>query len=107
MTSASVAVVTMSRSSLSIYIFFVHNNFFLIACFVNSSLEVTFRISYVYNTIYMHADAFSVFVNVIPYLIIKGKKIYNHSLPLKNVCSHMELVFLTLSTHIKKDFNSC
>jgi hypothetical protein len=41
--SASILAVTMLISSLSIYIFFfVYNTFFLIACFVNSSLEVTF-----------------------------------------------------------------
>jgi hypothetical protein len=46
-TSASVPAVTVLRSSLSMYVFFfVHNKFcFLIACFVNSSPEDTFRIA--------------------------------------------------------------
>jgi hypothetical protein len=49
MTSASILVVTTFRSSLSMYVFFVYNNiFFLIACFVNSSPEVTFQIALVY-----------------------------------------------------------
>jgi hypothetical protein len=29
------------------YVFFVHNNIFLIACFVKSSLEVTFWVAFV------------------------------------------------------------
>jgi hypothetical protein len=40
--------VTMLRSSLSMYIFFVYNTFFLIACFVNISPEVTFQIVLVF-----------------------------------------------------------
>jgi hypothetical protein len=40
-----IPVVTALRSSLNMYAFFVYNPFFLIACFVNSSLEVTFRIA--------------------------------------------------------------
>jgi hypothetical protein len=47
MTGASIPMVTMLRSSLRMYVFFVYNFFFLIACFVNSSLEVTFRIALV------------------------------------------------------------
>jgi hypothetical protein len=38
-TSASIPAVTMLRSSLSMYVFFI------IACFANSSLEVTFSIA--------------------------------------------------------------
>jgi hypothetical protein len=37
-TDASIPVVTTLRSSLSIYVLFVYNNFFLISCFANSSL---------------------------------------------------------------------
>jgi hypothetical protein len=33
------------------YVFFVHNNFFLVACFVSSSREVTFRIALVAESI--------------------------------------------------------
>jgi hypothetical protein len=45
MTSASIPVVTTLRSSLSMYVFYVWNKTVLLfACFVNSSLEVTFRI---------------------------------------------------------------
>jgi hypothetical protein len=41
-TSASITLVTMLRSSLSMYIFFVYNKiFFIVACFVNSSPKVT------------------------------------------------------------------
>jgi hypothetical protein len=48
MTSASIPTVTMLRSSLSTYVFFfVYNTFFLIASFVHSSPEVTFRIALV------------------------------------------------------------
>jgi hypothetical protein len=49
MTNASSSVVSMLRSNLSMYIFFVYV-FSLTACFVNSSLklEVTFRIAVVY-----------------------------------------------------------
>jgi hypothetical protein len=42
MTGASIPMVTMLRSSLSMYVFFVYNIFFLIACFGNSSLKGTF-----------------------------------------------------------------
>jgi hypothetical protein len=48
MTDASILVVTTLRSSLSIYVFFVYNNFFLISCIANSSPEVTFQIALVY-----------------------------------------------------------
>jgi hypothetical protein len=44
-TSDSIPVVTMFRSSLSMYVFLYIIIFFLIACFVNSSAEVTFRIA--------------------------------------------------------------
>jgi hypothetical protein len=47
MTSASIPVATTLRSSLSMHVFFVI--FFLIACFVNSSSEVTFRIALVFD----------------------------------------------------------
>jgi hypothetical protein len=41
--SASIPVVTTLRSSLSMYVcLYTYNNCFLVACFVNSSLEVTF-----------------------------------------------------------------
>jgi hypothetical protein len=42
--SCLIPAVTTLRSSLSIYIFFLYNTgfFFLVACFVNSSPEVTF-----------------------------------------------------------------
>jgi hypothetical protein len=43
-TNISIPAVTTMRRSLSMYVFFVNNTFFLIACFVNSSPEVTFRI---------------------------------------------------------------
>jgi hypothetical protein len=47
-TLASILAVTTLRSSLSVYVcIYVHNNFFLIACFVNSSPEVPFRIALV------------------------------------------------------------
>jgi hypothetical protein len=39
MTSGSITVVTMLRSSLSVYIFFVYNELFLTACFVNRLLK--------------------------------------------------------------------
>jgi hypothetical protein len=49
-TSASIPEVTMLRSSLGAYTFFICNKIvFLIACFVNSSPEVTFRIAIVYS----------------------------------------------------------
>jgi hypothetical protein len=49
MTITSILAVIMLRSSLSTYIFFLYNKFsFLIACFVYSSLEVTFRIALVH-----------------------------------------------------------
>jgi hypothetical protein len=47
MTSASVLAVL--RSNLSVYVFFVYTVFFSIACFVNSSVEVTFWIALVYS----------------------------------------------------------
>jgi hypothetical protein len=50
MTNTSVTAVTTLRTSLSmyaLYVFFVYNNLFLIACFVNSSQEVTFIIALV------------------------------------------------------------
>jgi hypothetical protein len=40
---------TMLRSSLSIYAFLYTIHFFLIACFVNSSPEVTFRVALVFG----------------------------------------------------------
>jgi hypothetical protein len=40
--------VTTLRSSLSIYILSAYNNFFLLACFVNISPEITFRTALVY-----------------------------------------------------------
>jgi hypothetical protein len=47
-TSASIQAVTTLRSSVSTYLFSVYNAiFFLIACFFNSSPEVTFRIALV------------------------------------------------------------
>jgi hypothetical protein len=46
-TSASISVVTMLWSSLSMYVIFHIIIFFLIACFVNSSPDVTFRIALV------------------------------------------------------------
>jgi hypothetical protein len=45
-TGASILAVTMLRSSLSMYIFFVYNNFFL-PLLVNNSLEITFWIALV------------------------------------------------------------
>jgi hypothetical protein len=48
MTSASNPAATTLSSSLSIYIFLLSiTTLFLMACFVNSSLEVTFRIALV------------------------------------------------------------
>jgi hypothetical protein len=49
--SASIPAVTMLRSSLSMYVFLVNNNFFLIACFVNSSPEAALRIALEYEYI--------------------------------------------------------
>jgi hypothetical protein len=46
-TTVSIPAATTMRSSLSMYVFFVNNIFFLTACFVNSSPEVTFRIALV------------------------------------------------------------
>jgi hypothetical protein len=52
-TTASILVVTTLRSSLSMYVFFVYNNYFpLPACFVDSSLEVTFRKALVCYSMY-------------------------------------------------------
>jgi hypothetical protein len=49
-TSASIPAVTTLRSSLNMYVFFVYSTFFLTACFVNGSPEVTFRIALVLQT---------------------------------------------------------
>jgi hypothetical protein len=46
-TNASVPVVTTMRSSLCTYVIFLYH-FFLFACFVNSSLEVTLRLALLY-----------------------------------------------------------
>jgi hypothetical protein len=46
-TSASIPAVTTLWSSLSMYVFFVYNNFFVIACFVNSLPVGTFGIALV------------------------------------------------------------
>jgi hypothetical protein len=58
MTNASISAVTTLRISLSMYIFFVYDSFFLVTCIVNNSLDVTFRIALVmlrkiiiYNTL--------------------------------------------------------
>jgi hypothetical protein len=48
-TSISMPAMTMLRCSLSTYVFFVYNILFLIACFVNSSSEVTFQIALVFS----------------------------------------------------------
>jgi hypothetical protein len=48
MTSSAVPELTKLGSSLSMYEFFVYGTFFLIAYFVNSSLEATFQIALVY-----------------------------------------------------------
>jgi hypothetical protein len=64
MTSASILAVTTLRSSFSIYIFFVYNKiFFHIACFVNSSPEVTFQIVLVFFLfdIYIYLQGFLVY----------------------------------------------
>jgi hypothetical protein len=45
--SASIPGVTTLRS---MYVFSVYNKFFLVACFVNSSPEITFQISVVFST---------------------------------------------------------
>jgi hypothetical protein len=60
-TSASVPAVTTLRSSLSMYVLFVHNNMFsLVACFVNSSPEFTFQIILLYTvTLHKFSDQFS------------------------------------------------
>jgi hypothetical protein len=48
MTNASIPVVTMLRSSLSVYVFFYTIKILLlIASLINSSLELTFRIALV------------------------------------------------------------
>jgi hypothetical protein len=48
MASASILAVPMMTSSLSMYVFFVHNKIcFLIACYLKISLEVTFQIALV------------------------------------------------------------
>jgi hypothetical protein len=53
-TNASFPTVTTLRSSLSVYLVFVYNTiFYLIACFVKSSPEVTFRIVLVLRTSYL------------------------------------------------------
>jgi hypothetical protein len=44
-TRASVPGVTTFRSSLSLYVYFLFNTFFLIAYFVNNSSEITFEYS--------------------------------------------------------------
>jgi hypothetical protein len=49
MTGASMLAVTKLRSSLSMYVFFVHNHFFLLACLVNSKPEVTFWIALIFQ----------------------------------------------------------
>jgi hypothetical protein len=67
MTSASVPAVTTLRSSLSVNVFFVYNNFFLIACFVNSTLEVPFQISLVQGRIAKLSpllNIFSLYTNI-------------------------------------------
>jgi hypothetical protein len=48
-TSSSILVVTTLRNSLSMYVFFIYNNFFLVACFINITPEVTSRIALVFN----------------------------------------------------------
>jgi hypothetical protein len=47
-TGTSVPAVTTWKNSLSMYVFFIYNNFFRIVCFVNISPEVTFRIALVF-----------------------------------------------------------
>lgn len=47
-TSASIPEVTTLRSNLSINVFLAYNYFFLIARFVNSSLEVTFQTALIF-----------------------------------------------------------
>jgi hypothetical protein len=44
----SFLAMTILRSSLHTYVYFVYNIFFLNACFINSSVEVTFQIALVY-----------------------------------------------------------
>jgi hypothetical protein len=48
MTSALILPMIMLKSSLSMYVFFVYKHFFLISCFVNSLLEVTFWIALIF-----------------------------------------------------------
>jgi hypothetical protein len=59
-TSASILEVTTLRNSLSMYVFLLYNNFFLIACFVNSSPKVTFWVALVFSLfLYEHRYATS------------------------------------------------
>jgi hypothetical protein len=51
-TSASVPVVTTLRCNISKYVHFLDNNFFLIAIFVNSLPEISFRIAVIYRTVW-------------------------------------------------------
>jgi hypothetical protein len=55
-TSASIPAVTMLRSSLNMYTYFVYNTFFLIACLINSISEVTFRIVFVFLVLSMQFE---------------------------------------------------
>jgi hypothetical protein len=45
---------TTLRSSLSLYVFFVHNTFSLVSCFVNSLPEVDLRIDLVILAVTFH-----------------------------------------------------
>jgi hypothetical protein len=50
MISVSFPAVTTLRSSLSTHVLFFAYNFFLISCSVNTSQEITFRITLVFHT---------------------------------------------------------
>jgi hypothetical protein len=66
-TSASILAVTMLRSNLSMYVFFVYNNFFLIACFVDNSLDLTFWIDLTHKT-YLHNMTHSRHIQCVPWM---------------------------------------
>jgi hypothetical protein len=52
-TSVTIPTVTTLKSSLNMCVLSVYNNLFLIACFVNRSPEVTFRIALIYIWVYI------------------------------------------------------
>jgi hypothetical protein len=51
-TSVSILVVTTLRSSLSMYVFLVYDNFFSLLVLLTARREVTFRIALLYNSVF-------------------------------------------------------